>query len=142
MVEESRQNGEQETHKNSLTFDDQVIKKITGIAAKEVDGVVDLQGGMISGITERFTSNGDITKGIDVEVGEKQAAIDLTAVVEYGRSIPGIFNEIVKKITEAVGRMTGLKVVEINLNVTDVKTRRELEEDNKKAKDTNDNRSN
>ncbi|MBA3926354.1 Asp23/Gls24 family envelope stress response protein [Listeria sp. W9-0585] len=126
MVEAIKTN-EVEVRKNSLTFDDQVIKKITGIAANEVDGILALEGGFISGLTDKFKAKGDITKGINVEVGEKQVAIDLVATVEYGKSIPAIFEETVVKIEAAIAKMTGLKVVEVNLNVSDVKTKREFE---------------
>ncbi|AQY49647.1 hypothetical protein PWEIH_06616 [Listeria weihenstephanensis FSL R9-0317] len=124
---EAIKNNEVEVHKNSLTFDDQVIKKITGIAANDVDGILALEGGFISGLTDKFKSKGDITKGINVEVGEKQVAIDLVATVEYGKSIPAIFEAVVAKIEGAIAQMTGLQVVEVNLNVSDVKTKREFE---------------
>lgn len=120
-----------QVRKNSLTFEDQVIQKIVALAANEVQGILSLEGGFFSNLAGRFSNAENVIRGVDVEVGEKQVALDLVATVEYGKSIPTIFNELIKKVTEAVNRMTGLEVVEINLNIVDVKTRKEFELDTK-----------
>ncbi|MEW4371148.1 Asp23/Gls24 family envelope stress response protein [Paenibacillus kandeliae] len=128
---ETRLDPTQETvlheRKNSLTFEDQVIQKIAALAANEVPGVLSLEGGFFSNLAGRFSNSENVIRGVDVEVGEKQVALDLVAVVEYGKSIPAIFNELIKKVSEAINRMTGLEVVEINLNIVDVKTRKEFD---------------
>ncbi|MED4116429.1 Asp23/Gls24 family envelope stress response protein [Priestia megaterium] len=71
---------QENTHQNTLTFEDQVIKKIAGIAANEIKGILSM-----SGLTDRFRGTEDITKGINAEVGEKQVALDLKVIVEYGK---------------------------------------------------------
>ncbi|MFY7751356.1 MAG: Asp23/Gls24 family envelope stress response protein, partial [Exiguobacterium acetylicum] len=83
---------------NKLTFEDQVIKKIAGIASNEVTGILSMSGGFMSGLTDRLRSSEDITKGIGAEVGERQVALDLKVIVEYGKNIPSIFQETVAKI--------------------------------------------
>ncbi|EPE63539.1 alkaline shock protein 23 [Exiguobacterium sp. S17] len=118
---------DESVRQNKLTFEDQVIKKIAGLATGEVQGILSMSGGFMSGFADRFRSTEDITKGIDAEVGEHQVALDLRVIVEYGKSIPGIFNETVAKIKKAMHDMTGLDVVEVNMHVEDVMTRAEFD---------------
>ncbi|MGE1196643.1 Asp23/Gls24 family envelope stress response protein [Priestia megaterium] len=113
---------QENTHQNTLTFEDQVIKKIAGIAANEIKGILSM-----SGLTDRFRSTEDITKGINTEVGEKQVALDLKVIVEYGKNVPAIFSETVNNVKKSVHEMTGLEVVEVNMHVEDVMTRSEFE---------------
>ena len=115
------------THQNTLTFEDQVIKKIAGIAANEIKGILSMSGGFMSGLTDRFRSTEDITKGINAEVGEKRVALDLKVIVEYGKNVPAIFSETVNNVKKSVHEMTGLEVVEVNMHVEDVMTRSEFE---------------
>lgn len=117
--------------KTDLTYDDKVIKKIAGIAAEEVPGLLAITGGIIGNITDRFRSE-DKTVGIGVDVGKKQAAIDLNVVCEYGRHIPEVFDMAVVKITDAVLTMTGLDVVEVNMHVEDVLGKEEFSDLKKK----------
>ncbi|MDG0059316.1 Asp23/Gls24 family envelope stress response protein [Priestia megaterium] len=123
----SQENTHQNTHQNTLTFEDQVIKKIAGIAANEIKGILSMSGGFMSGLTDRFRSTEDITKGINAEVGEKQVALDLKVIVEYGKNVPAIFSETVNNVKKSVHEMTGLEVVEVNMHVEDVMTRSEFE---------------
>jgi len=118
---------QENTHQNTLTFEDQVIKKIAGIAANEIKGILSMSGGFMSGLTDRFRSTEDITKGINAEVGEKQVALDLKVIVEYGKNVPSIFSETVNNVKKSVHDMTGLEVVEVNMHVEDVMTRSEFE---------------
>jgi uncharacterized alkaline shock family protein YloU len=118
---------QENTHQNTLTFEDQVIKKIAGIAANEIKGILSMSGGFMSGLTDRFRGTEDITKGINAEVGEKQVALDLKVIVEYGKNVPAIFSEIVNNVKKSVHEMTGLEVVEVNMHVEDVMTRSEFE---------------
>ncbi|PEU65753.1 Asp23/Gls24 family envelope stress response protein [Priestia megaterium] len=118
---------QENTHQNTLTFEDQVIKKIAGIAANEIKGILSMSGGFMSGLTDRFRSTEDITKGINAEVGEKQVALDLKVIVEYGKNVPAIFSETVNNVKKSVHEMTGLEVVEVNMHVEDVMARFEFE---------------
>ncbi|MED3851432.1 Asp23/Gls24 family envelope stress response protein [Priestia megaterium] len=118
---------EENTHQNTLTFENQVIKKIAGIAANEIKGILSMSGGFMSGLTDRFRSTEDITKGINAEVGEKQVDLDLKVIVEYGKNVPVIFSETVNNVKKSVHEMTGLEVVEVNMHVEDVMTRSEFE---------------
>jgi uncharacterized alkaline shock family protein YloU len=111
----------------STTIADAVVTKIASIAAREVRGVYDLGGGTaraIGGMT-RSVGIGAIgvderMQGVGVEVGEREAAVDLTVVVEYGESIPRIANALRENITRRIEGMTGLKVTEVNIAVNDL----------------------
>ncbi|WP_373954121.1 Asp23/Gls24 family envelope stress response protein [Exiguobacterium acetylicum] len=131
----TKQNENEVVRENKLTFEDQVIKKIAGIASNDVKGILSMSGGFMNGLTDRFRSTEDITKGIDAEVGERQVALDLKVIVEYGKNIPSIFQDAVTKIKKSVHDMTGLDVVEINMHVEDVMTRSEFDAKSKSSKE-------
>ena len=113
-----------ETPQGRTSIADGVVAKIAGIAAREVDGVYDFGGSAsraFGAITERIPgARSSSTQGVSVEVGEKQAAIDLTIVVEYGVGIVELARAIRRNVIAAVEAMTGLEVVEVNINVTDL----------------------
>jgi uncharacterized alkaline shock family protein YloU len=103
---------------------DLVVQKIAGMATREVSGVAELGGGTsraIGALRERIpgagTSHG---QGVTVEVGEKQAAVDLEIMTDYGVAIPDVARSIRRNVMTAIERMTGLEVVEVNINVNDV----------------------
>ena len=116
----------EQAHESKLTFEDSVIEKIASIACQEVPGVLDMKGGFFSGISEQFGGR-SLTKGISADVGEKEAAIDASIILEYGYSAPKAFEELKRNIARSVGQMTGLKVVEVNVRVDDVMTKKEYE---------------
>lgn len=126
--------------KTKLTFDDQVIKKIAGIAVSEIPGVLGLSGNALTNLTDKLTNGNNPTKGVNAEVGTKQVAIDLDVIGEYGKNIAEVFEEATKKVSEAVKNMTGLDMIEFNMNVDDVMTKAEYEEkfENKKKDDEDD----
>lgn len=103
---------------------DVVVQKIAGIAAREVAGIRDLGGGAsrtFGALRERIpgagTSHG---RGITVEVGERQVAVDLDVLVDYGVAIPDLARSVRKNVMTAIERMTGLEVVEVNITVDDI----------------------
>ena len=108
-----------------LTFENSVIEKIAGLVCRNVDGILSLDGGMISELADRFSKSTDPTKGIDAEVGEKQVALDMEATIEYGADARQIFDEVCTRTQRAIKNYTGLDVVELNLNNNDVLTKQE-----------------
>jgi uncharacterized alkaline shock family protein YloU len=106
------------------TVADTVVQKIAGRAAREVSGVYDFGGGAartFGAITERIPGGrASSSRGVTVEVGEKQAAIDLEIVVEYGVPIGQLAQAIRRNVIGAVETMTGLQVVEVNISVNDL----------------------
>lgn len=126
--------------KTKLTFDDQVVKKIAGIAVSEIPGILGLSGNAITNLTDKFTNGNNPTKGISAEVGTKQVAIDLDVIGEYGKNIAQVFDTATKKVADEVKNMTGLDVIEFNMNVDDVMSKEQYDEkfENKK-KDNSEN---
>lgn len=121
-------NYENVQHENELTFNSKVIEKIANYAVKEVDGILELKGNFTSGIKSFFSSDDkDDTKGVNAEVGKKEVALDLEVIAEYGKDIPKAFNEAIKLISDKVGQMTNLKVVEVNMNVHDIMTKEDYD---------------
>lgn len=118
-----------------LTFNDSVIEKIAGLVCRNVEGVLSLDGGMMSELADRFSKKTDPTKGIDAEVGEKQVALDMDATIEYGADAREIFDEICERTQRAIKNYTGLDVVEINVNVNDVLTKKEWQAQSAGKKD-------
>ena len=96
----------------SIKISNDVVASIAGVAVSEVPGVY----GMAGGITEIFGKKG-LTKGIKVEVGEKETKIDVNIIVEYGARIPDVAFEIQNRVKKAVETMTALKVANVNIHI-------------------------
>ena len=122
--EEREVNNNLETQYGTTTNDDVVVSKIAGIAAREVSGVDSLGGGgarMIGNIRESFGASEDVRQGVDVEVAEGSARIEIAITAEYGVAIHELAEAIRRNIMNAVERMTGLSVERVNVVVHDVK---------------------
>lgn len=110
-----------ETHgKNTIA--DSVVSKVAGIAAREVPGVFALGGGgaRALGALRGAVGQDDLTQGVKVEVGETQAAVDITIVVEYPAPIQQVADTVRSQVTTAITNLVGLEVVEVNVAVNDV----------------------
>jgi uncharacterized alkaline shock family protein YloU len=104
---------------------DTVVSKIAGMAAREMPGVHAMGMGLsraFGAVRERIPGAGgaDVTQGVAVEVGERQTAVSLDVIVEYGVSIPDLAAGIRSNVIDAVEKMCGLEVKEVNLTVGDV----------------------
>ncbi|AMB99616.1 alkaline-shock protein [Aerococcus urinaehominis] len=136
MAENNVQN-ESVKHENTLSFEDRVLEKIANYTVQNINGILELKGNFTSGIKSFFQSGEDETKGVSAEVGKKEVALDLEVIAEYGRNIPEAFDKAIEAVKKNVKEMTGLEVVEVNMNVNDVMTRAEYDkqqnEDQRKA---------
>lgn len=111
------------TEHGTTTIADIVVSKIAGIATREVDGVYDLGGQaarVVGKLRETLPGSRDLTQGVNVEVGERQAAIDIGIVADYGVAIHDLAEGIRSNVISAVETMTGLEVTEVNITVHDV----------------------
>ncbi|WP_425448598.1 Asp23/Gls24 family envelope stress response protein [Dethiothermospora halolimnae] len=106
---------------------DEVVGIIAGLAATDVKGVAGMSGGIAGGIAEMLGKK-NLSKGVKVEVGETESAIDLYIVVEYGAKIPEVAWEVQESVKNAVETMTGLNVVEVNINIQGVNIEKEPKE--------------
>lgn len=113
--------------KSTLTYDDKVIEKIVGHALENVGGLLAVTGGFFSNIKNNLVNSDSVTDGVSVEVGTKEVAVDLAIVVEYGKDIPAIVESIKAIVAQNVASMTHLKVIEVNVNVVDIRTKAEHE---------------
>ncbi|WP_017605734.1 Asp23/Gls24 family envelope stress response protein [Nocardiopsis alkaliphila] len=105
---------------------DGVVAKIVGMAAREIGGVHAMGGGaarMVGAVRDavgKGSGSGSVAQGVTVEVGERQTAVDIDLVVEYGIAIQDLAAAVRRNVTMAVERMTGLEVTEINIKVDDI----------------------
>ena len=113
----------------TTTIQDAVVSAIIGMAAEEVDGVASSHGGTrlpgdssptVGEFVDNITGGASRTRGLSVDVGEQQAAADITVNVEYGRSIPKVTQAVRDRVIKRVENLTGLEVTEVNIQVNDV----------------------
>jgi uncharacterized alkaline shock family protein YloU len=120
----SQQGSPLQTDRGSTSISDSVVSKIAGIASQEVDGVRMGSGGSqaVSGIIGSITggSSGSQTQGVSVEVGQEEAAIDLTLTAEYGKSIPQLAEAVRRNVANRVESLVGLRVTEVNITVSNI----------------------
>ncbi len=112
------------TSQGKTTIADPVVSKIAGIAAREVSGVHTLGGGAaraVGALRGRISAVGkDHSQGVSVEVGERQAAVDIQLTAEYGVAIQDLAASVRRNVISSIERMTGLEVSEVNIEVLDV----------------------
>ena len=106
------------------TIAQDVVRKIAGLAAREVAGVYALGGGAartLGSLRDRIPgASSAIGQGVSVEVGEKQAAVDLDLVTDYGVPIADVARSVRRNVISSVEGMTGLQVTEVNIAVNDI----------------------
>lgn len=130
---------EQEVSKLSIA--DKVVAKISRIAVNRVDGILDMKASFFDSVSSVFQSSTEQdTSGVDVEVGEKEAKVNMQIILEYGKSAPRIFEQIKKVVRENVKEMTGLNVITVNVDVVDVMTREEYKAKKSDSDDKKDRR--
>lgn len=107
------------TDMGNIQIAPEVIEIIAGLATIEVEGVAGMSGGLAGGIAE-LLGRKNLSKGVKVEVGHKEAAVDVSIVVEYGHKIPEVASQIQRNVKQAIDSMTGLQVIEVNVHIHDV----------------------
>lgn len=111
----------------SVSIAKDVVRDIAGLTATDVPGVAGLSGGVVGGIVERLGRK-NVSRGVKVEVGEKETALDIYVVVEFEYPIPEVAVNIQQQVKAAVEKMTGLTVVEVNIHVQGVSHEEESED--------------
>src|SRR5690554_7076067 len=100
---------ERRTELGDLKIANEVVGIVAGLAATEVEGVAGMSGGIAGGIAEMLGRK-NLSKGVRVEVGEQEAAVDIFVIVDYGTRIPEVAWQIQENVKRAVETMTGLQV--------------------------------
>ena len=121
--------------KGELTYEDKVIQKIIGLSLEKVDGLLAVDGGFFSNLADKIVNTDNVANGVNVEVGKEQVAVDLNVVVEYQKNVPDLYKHIKKVVVEQVSKITNLEVVEVNVNVVDIKTKEQHEADSVSLQD-------
>lgn len=122
VIEVSEENNEE------IKIADDVVSIIAGKAVTEISGVAGMSGGFAGGISEVLSGKKNLSKGIKVDVGEKEVKIDVNIIVEYGVRIPDVAFEIQNRVKKTVETMTGLNVTAVNVHVQGVNIQEEKEE--------------
>ncbi|WP_372351065.1 Asp23/Gls24 family envelope stress response protein [Streptomyces sp. KL116D] len=116
--------GQPASDRGKTSIADVVVVKVAGIAAREIPGVHDMGGGLsrtIGAVRDRVPGGRpNVGRGVKVEVGERQTAIDIDLVVEYGVPVADLARDVRENVISAVERITGLEVVEVNVTINDV----------------------
>lgn len=116
-----------EDNQGKVTFANDVIAIIAGLAASEVEGIVGMSGSMMGGIAEKLGRK-NLTKGVKVEVGNEEVAVDLFVIVQYGIKIHEVCEKIQEAVKKSIETMTGMKVVEVNVYVQGVNIEKDQNE--------------
>ena len=136
-AEPARKSGPLHTPHGDTTIEETVVQKLAGLATREVPGVYAMGNTarrVFSSMTERIPgSQTNVSNGVSVEKGERQAAVDVSIVVEYGYSIVEVSQGIRRNVIRSVENATGLEVLEVNVNVTDVHLPDEDSEDDQES---------
>jgi uncharacterized alkaline shock family protein YloU len=130
----SRQRQQQEsslkTERGITTISDVVVSQVAGIAAQEVEGV-QMGGGTadaVRGFWDSLTGGSGQARGVTVEVGEVECAVELTMAVQYGKLIPQLAVAVRRNVIDRVENLVGLRVTEVNITVTDLVLPQEMPE--------------
>lgn len=116
-----------QSERGRTTVSDAVVSQIAGVAAQEIEavqmggGTTAAVGGFLQSVTGSMTgSSANYARGVSVEVGDEEAAVDLTMAVHYGYSVPQLTEAVRRNVINRVEDLTGLRVTEVNITVTDV----------------------
>ncbi|SEF54813.1 Asp23/Gls24 family envelope stress response protein [Paenibacillus sp. UNC499MF] len=109
----------EEIQTGNIRISDDVVATIAGLAALETPGIAAMSGGISEGFAKRLSGK-NVQRGVSVEVGQVEAAVDLRVIVLYGSKIQDVCRELQLNVREAVENMTGLRIVEVNVKVEGV----------------------
>ena len=113
--------------KGELTYEDKVIQKIIGLSLEKVDGLLAVDGGFFSNLADKIVNTDNVANGVNVEVGKEQ--------VEYQKNVPDLYKHIKEVVVSQVSKITDLEVIEVNVNVVDIKTKEQHEADSVSLQD-------
>ena len=123
--QQQQQESPLKTERGTTTIQDGVVSQVVGMAAQEVEGVRMGSGGTSQAVGNIMSAVPGVgraseSRGVSVEVGEVEAAVDLTMSVEYGRTIPQIAEAVRTNVIRRVENLLGLRVTEVNITANDI----------------------
>lgn len=121
-TQQQRSRSPLQTDRGNTIIQDTVVAKVAGIAAQEVEGIRMGSGASqaVGGILGSITGGAGQTQGVSVEVGQEEAAVDLTLTAEYGKSIPQISEAVRRNVINRIESLVGLRVTEVNITVSNI----------------------
>ena len=118
-VSEKYMDNSTENENGSVKISNEVVAIIAGVAATEIPGVSGMSGGITGGITEMLGMK-NLSKGVKVEMGEHETAVDIYIIVDYGANITEVGQQVQQNVKASIESMTGLNVVVVNVNIQGV----------------------
>jgi uncharacterized alkaline shock family protein YloU len=109
----------EDNEKGVIRISDDVVATIAGLAALETTGISAMSGGISEGLAKRLSGR-NVQRGVSVEVGQLEAAVDLRVIVHYGSQIQDVCRDLQYNVRDAIENMTGLRVIEVNVKVEGV----------------------
>lgn len=109
----------EKTEMGTIQIAPEVIEIIAGLATVEVEGVAGMSGGFAGGIAEMLGRK-NLAKGVKVDAGQREAAVEVSVMIEYGFKIPDVALHIQQNVKQAIQSMTGLEVVEVHVHIEGV----------------------
>lgn len=116
---------DEKTEQGNIKISDEAIASIVAIAAKQVSGVIDMDGGPVSTLAESLGVK-NATKGIKVDINNENVSVEINIIVAFGIDISDIASQVQDKVKEAIEKMTGLNVEKVNVNINGVKILKEI----------------
>lgn len=113
---EKSETGQKNANQGTIKISEEVVTTIAGLAAAEVAGVAGMSGGIAGDLVEKLGRK-NLSKGIKAEVGESEVTIDINAIVDYGVNIHDVALQLQTNVRDTVENMTGLDVVNVNVNI-------------------------
>lgn len=107
---------------SSITYANEVVATIAGVAAGEVEGIAGMCNAAGTGLLNKKSN---MTKGVKVEIGTEEASVDLYVMVEYGTPIQKAAHDAQENVRKAIEAMTGLHVVRVDVHVQGVSFEKE-----------------
>ena len=117
------------------SYNRKAIKKQIGQALANVDGLLAVDGGFFSNLAGKIVNTDKFTSGVKLVLGKEQVRVNLNVIAEYQKNVPDLYNEIKRTVTKEVTSLTGRQVVDVNLNVIEIKTQAKQEADSVSLQD-------
>lgn len=130
---EKSEAGQKSANQGTIKISEEVVTTIAGLAAAEVAGVAGMSGGIAGDLVEKLGRK-NLSKGIKAEVGESEVTIDINAIVDYGVNIHDVALQLQTNVRDAIENMTGLDVVNVNVNIQGLSFGSENKEEDGRSK--------